>query len=79
MKPSSSEEDESLKNEDEKSVASSSGTSSVSQCAYTQLCQLFQNSKEEFNYEEAIRKFENTESALREKAVRFVKFMIVRS
>ena len=55
--------------EDDEKQSSSSGQSTISQCAYTQLCQLFQNSKEEFNYEEAIRKFENTEAALREKAV----------
>ena len=61
-----------VKHEEEKSVASSSGRSSESQCAYTQLCQLFQNSRDEFNYEEAIRKFENTETALREKAVRTI-------
>jgi RNA recognition motif-containing protein len=44
-------------------------SSSLSSCAFTQLCQLFQNSKDEFNYEEAIRKFENTEAALKEKAI----------
>jgi len=56
-------------------VISSSGRSSASQCAYTQLCKLFKNSKEDFNYEEAIRKLENTESALREKAVSYMKFL----